>query len=135
MLNDPKKLTRSAEDYLECIGVLCQEKGEARVNDIALRLNVKKPSVTAAVRHLADQGLVIYRQYSPIQLTDKGAEYADKVMQAHHILSRFMYEVAGLQRERADETACLIEHMLTQEEIRELSRRLPLLAAAMNKLA
>ena len=119
------RLSRSAEDYLEAIGHLCREKGAARVNDIALRLNVKKPSVTAAVRRLADQELVIYRQYAPIELTKKGEEYANKVIRAHTVLRRFMHEVAGLSREKANETACMLEHILSQDDIRQLSKRLP----------
>lgn len=125
MKQEFKKLSRSAEDYLEAIGHLCREKGAARVNDIAQRLNVKKPSVTAAVRRLADQDLVVYHQYAPIELTKKGEEYADKVIRAHTILRRFMHEVAGLSREKANETACMLEHMLTPDDIRKLSKRLP----------
>lgn len=125
MKQEFNKLSRSAEDYLEAIGHLCREKGSARVNDIAQRLNVKKPSVTAAVRRLADQELVIYRQYAPIELTKKGEEYANKVIRAHTVLRRFMHEVAGLSREKANETACMLEHMLSQEDIRTLSKRLP----------
>ena len=125
MKSEIKKLSRSAEDYLEVIGHLCREKGAARVNDIALRLNVKKPSVTAAVRRLADQGLVVYRLYAPVELTQKGQEYADNVIRAHGILRRFMHEVAGLSKEKANETACLLEHILTPDDIRQLSKRLP----------
>ena len=125
MKTELKKLSRSAEDYLEAIGNLCREKGAARVNDIAQLLNVKKPSVTAAVRRLADQDLVVYRQYAPIELTDKGREYANSVIRAHQILRRFMHEVAGLSRETANEAACMLEHMLTPEDIRTLSKRLP----------
>lgn len=125
MKTEFKKLTRSAEDYLEVIGHLCREKGAARVNDIAQRLNVKKPSVTAAVRRLADLELVVYRQYAPIELTKKGEEYANSVIRAHCILRRFMHEVAGLSRDKANETACVLEHILTPEDIRQLSKRLP----------
>lgn len=125
MNDETKRLSRSAEDYLEAIGHLCREKGVARVNDIALRLNVKKPSVTVAVRRLADLGLVVYRQYAPIELTQKGEEYANEVILAHTTLRRFMHEVAGLDREKANETACLLEHILTPEDIRQLSKRLP----------
>ena len=125
MTDDFIKLTRSAEDYLEAIGNLCREKGAARVNDIARLLNVKKPSVTVAVRRLADQGFVSYRQYAPIELTDKGKAYANSVIRAHSILRRFMHEVAGLSREKANETACLLEHILSPEDICTLSKRLP----------
>ena len=125
MKQDETRLSRSAEDYLECIGHLCREKGVARVNDIAQRLHVKKPSVTVAVRRLAELGYVSYQQYSPIELTARGQQYADRVISAHGILRRFMREVAGLSSDRANETACLIEHILTMEEIQQLSKRLP----------
>lgn len=124
MNDDFVKLSRSAEDYLEAIGHLCREKGMARVNDIAQRLKVKKPSVTAAVRRLADQDLVVYRQYAPIALTQKGEEYANKVIFAHNVLRRFMREAAGLSREKANEVACLLEHVLTPSDIQKLSERL-----------
>jgi len=120
-----ERLGRSAEDYLEAIGHLCQRNGSAQVSDIAQMLNVKKPSVTAAMRRLAELGLIDYRQYAPIQLTEEGRKYADRVINAHNILHRFMIEIAGLSPERADEAACLIEHILTYEEIAGMAAKLP----------
>ncbi len=119
-----QRLSRSAEDYLEAVGHLCREGGHAQVSDIATRLNVRKPSVTAAMRHLAELGLVEYRQYAPIRLTEEGQRYAESVISAHRVLSRFLCEVAGLTPTRADEAACQIEHVLTYEEIDEIARRM-----------
>ncbi len=120
----PARLSRSAEDYLEAVGHLCRESGCAQASDIATRLGVRKPSVTAAMRHLAALGLVEYRQYAPIRLTEKGQRYAESVINAHSILRRFLTEAAGLTTERADEAACQMEHVLTYEEIDTISRRL-----------
>lgn len=122
---DPKaRLGRSAEDYLEAIGLLCQQHGAAQVSDIAQMLGVKKPSVTAAMRRLAEAGLIDYHQYAPIQLTEAGKLYAEKVIRAHRILCRFMTEIAGLEASRADEAACLLEHILTHEEITAMADKL-----------
>lgn len=121
----PERLSRSAEDYLEAIGHLCREHGQAQVSDVAAMLNVKKPSVTAAMRQLAEQGFIVYHPYSPAVLTNKGEEYAAQVINAHNILHRFMHEVAGLSEQRADAAACLIEHILTYEEIRAIGEKLP----------
>ena len=68
-----KRIGRSGEDYLEAIGHLCHKNGAAQVSDIAQMLGVKKPSVTAAMRKLADMGLIEYHQYAPITLTREGA--------------------------------------------------------------
>ncbi|MBR2126568.1 MAG: metal-dependent transcriptional regulator [Akkermansia sp.] len=119
-----KRIGRSGEDYLEAIGHLCHRNGAAQVSDIAQMLGVKKPSVTAAMRKLADQGLIEYHQYAPIVLTAEGRNYAERVIHAHTILLRFMIEVAGLPPERADEAACSMEHILTYEEIQTIGTRL-----------
>lgn len=118
------RLSRSAEDYLEAIGHLCRVNGRAQVSDVAAMLNVKKPSVTAAVHQLAEEGLITYRRYAPIELTEKGRHYADRVIRAHDILQRFLAEAAGLAQERADEIACQMEHILTMEEIEQIEQRL-----------
>ncbi len=123
--NHPTRLSRSAEDYLEAIGSLCRESGCAQVSDIAARLGVRKPSVTAAMRHLATLGLIEYRPYAPIHLTEQGRRYADEVISAHSTLRRFFIETAGLSPERADAAACQMEHVLTYEEIDAIARRLP----------
>lgn len=119
-----KRIGRSGEDYLEAIGHLCHKNGSAQVSDIAQMLNVKKPSVTAAMRKLADLGLIEYHQYSPIILTAEGQRYAERVIYSHTILLRFMTEVAGLPPERADVAACSMEHILTYEEIAAIGTRL-----------
>lgn len=119
------RLSRSAEDYLEAIGHLCRKNGRAQVSDVAAMLNVKKPSVTAAMRQLAEEGLITYQPYSPVELTDKGKAYAEQVINAHRILHRFMHEIAGLSEERADAAACLMEHILTYEEIHAIGEKLP----------
>ena len=114
------RLSRSAEDYLEAIGHLCRENGKAQVSDVAAMLNVKKPSVTAAVHQLAEEGLISYRRYAPIELTEKGRQYAERVIRAHRILQRFLINSAGLTPERADDVACHLEHLLSMEEIAQI---------------
>ena len=124
MSSNVTRLSRSAEDYLEAIGHLCRENGRAQVSDVAAMLNVKKPSVTAAVHQLAAEGLITYKRYAPIELTEKGKQYADRVIRAHGILLRFLEESAGLSTSRADDVACHMEHLLSIEEIESIGSRL-----------
>ena len=122
---DIERLGRSAEDYLEAIGTLCKQQGQAQASGIAELLGVRMPSVTAALRKLAAEGLITYAPYAPVQLTDKGRAYAERVMAAHRTLCRFMRECAGLSQSRAEEAACQMEHILTEEEIAGIAGRLP----------
>ena len=122
---DMERLGRSAEDYLEAIGTLCERQGQAQASAIAELLGVRMPSVTAALRKLAAEGLITYAPYAPVQLTDQGRAYAERVMTAHRTLRRFMRECAGLSESRAEQAACQMEHFLTEDEIANIAHRLP----------
>lgn len=111
------ELTKSNEDYLEAIRRLCLRYGAAQVRDIASEMNVKMPSVNSAVRHLAELGLVDYVQYAPVKLTGEGEKLADRVIEKHRSLCRFFNKVLKLDETRSDELACLMEHILNDEEI------------------
>ena len=50
----------SAEDYLEMILMLREEKGYARSTDIAAKLGVTKPSVSFAMKNLRDCQIVMH---------------------------------------------------------------------------
>ena len=114
------ELTKSNEDYLEAIGLLSEKSGTAQVRDIAEMLKVKMPSVTSAVKQLADMGLVEYTQYAPVKLTPQGRRIAGKIIVSHGILFDFLREELALPEERANEVACQIEHIMTFEEIEKL---------------
>ena len=77
---DAAKPSQSAEDYLERIQELIQEKGYARMVDIASSLNVRQASVTSMVQKLGDLGYVNYVKYRGLVLTDKGRSIAPTVL-------------------------------------------------------
>jgi len=109
-----KKLTRSLEDYLEAILVLVRQHRVARVRDIARRLHVGMPSVTAALKTLTRRKLVNYDPYQVVTLTDLGREQAEAVSMRHETLRRFLTDVLGLDADAADENACRMEHAIDQ---------------------
>ncbi len=115
------ELTKSNEDYLEAIGLLVRERGIAQVRDIAMVMNVKMPSVTSAVRQLADLGLVEYVQYAPVRLTKKGAKMANSIINCHRTLHAFFRDILQLPDERADEIACQVEHVMNPQEIERIA--------------
>src|SRR3954470_4768378 len=81
--------SQSAEDYLERIHELIEEKGYARVVDIASSLEVKQASVTSMVQKLDELGYVNYEKYSGLILTAKGLEIACRIQKRQETLSRF----------------------------------------------
>src|SRR5215213_11287609 len=71
--------SQTAEDYLERIHELIQEKGYARVVDIASSLDLKLASVTSMVQKLDQLGYVNYEKYRGLVLTEKGKAIATAI--------------------------------------------------------
>ena len=105
-------LSASLEDYLEAIFNLAGKSNVARSKDIAKLLSVAKPSVTRALKILAKKGLVNYRPYGYVTLTDSGVAEAARVARKHNIIKSFFVNILGIDAEVAQEAACKAEHAL-----------------------
>jgi len=114
------KLSANMEDYVEAVSFCANEKGVARVSDIRDMLGVKTPSVTGAMRALAEAGYVKHEPYSGIVLTAKGRRAAGDVKKRHAILSRFLTQVLGVSPKTADMDACKMEHAVSKETLEKL---------------
>lgn len=114
------KLTANMEDYLEAVSFCTRENGCARVSDIRDLLGVKTPSVTGAMKLLADEGYVTRQPYSGITLTAKGRRAAERVKERHFTLSRFLTTVLGVTPKTAEDDACKMEHVVSRETMDKL---------------
>lgn len=114
-------LTKSLEDYLETILLLEKEHGSARVTDVANRLNVKKPAVTSALKMLSDKKLVTYEPYKEVTLTNDGRKIAQSVLNRHDIITKFFTEILNLSPGIAEDDACKVEHVISEETFKRFS--------------
>ncbi|MEA3333493.1 MAG: metal-dependent transcriptional regulator [Pseudomonadota bacterium] len=108
-------LTSNMEDYLEAILNLQQEQRVARVKDVAKRLNVKMPSVTGAMKGLAEKGLVNYERYSYLTLTEAGEKIARDIGERHKTFYSFLTKVLQIDHQTAELDACRLEHATSRE--------------------
>lgn len=104
---------QSAEDYLEAILMLKNEKGSVRSIDIAHALSFTKPSVSIAMKSLREKGYITVDPQGLISLTDSGLEIALKVYERHEILTKFLTHI-GVDEETAMADSCKIEHDLSE---------------------
>ena len=112
-----QRLTASLEDYLEAISELIAGNGHAHTKEIAEKLNVKMPSVTGALRQLDKMGYIVYSAHYPVELTAEGKRVADEVVRRHEVLKNFFTGVLGLSPEKAESTACYLEHAVDGDTI------------------
>jgi Mn-dependent DtxR family transcriptional regulator len=112
--------SQSAEDYLERIHELIEQKGYARVVDIASSLKVKQASVTSMVQKLAESGYLQYEKYRGLVMTDKGRDVAREIQNRHSTLSRF-FSLFGLDAETQRQDIEGIEHHLSPATVEVLA--------------
>jgi len=104
------------EDYVEMIGDLIAEHGEARVADIAERMGVAQPTATKAVARLKREGLATSRPYRGVFLTDAGADLADRVRARHRVVVELLVAV-GVPEATAELDAEGIEHHVSRRTL------------------
>ncbi|AOZ70991.1 transcriptional regulator MntR [Rhodobacter xanthinilyticus] len=105
------------EDYVEMIGDLMADHGEARIADIAARMGVTHPSATKAVARLKRAGLAVSRPYRGVFLTEAGADLAAKVRARHRVVVDLLIAV-GVPPETAEMDAEGMEHHVSEATLR-----------------
>ncbi len=114
----------SGENYLETILVLSKRNGVVRSIDIARELDYSKPSVSRAVGILKEDGLITIDPEGNIKLTKTGKKKADSVYERHELLTEFLMKTAGVTLNTAEEDACRIEHVISEETFRGIKNYL-----------
>jgi Mn-dependent DtxR family transcriptional regulator len=101
---------------LERIYRLMDEKGYARVSDIAEGLEVHPSSVTKMIQKLDKDNYLIYEKYRGLVLTAKGKRIGKRLVDRHHLLEQFLTTI-GVQEENIYKDVEGIEHHLSWDSI------------------
>jgi DtxR family manganese transport transcriptional regulator len=107
----------TAEDYVELIADLIEQKGEARVVDLSGYLGVTMPTVNSAIQRLQRDGYVDSAPYRAIFLTAKGRDLAATSRMRHLVVREFLIAL-GVDAETADMDAEGIEHHVSEETLK-----------------
>lgn len=117
------RIHKSAEDYLEMILRLTEEKGYARSVDIAMGLGVSKPSVSVAMKQLREGNYIVMDKDNYISLTEAGMEIAQRIYERHKVLTR-MLTMIGVDEKTAEDDACKVEHDISVQTFTALKDQL-----------
>ena len=113
------KIQESAENYLETILMLKEEKGLVRSIDIVHQMDFSKPSVSRAMSLLRENGYVTMDKDGLLDLTDAGMAIAARIYERHRLLTEWLTAL-GVSPEVAAEDACRIEHDISEETFSRL---------------
>ncbi|KGX83653.1 transcriptional regulator MntR [Pontibacillus marinus] len=108
--------TPSMEDYIEQIYMLIEDKGYARVSDIAENLQVHPSSVTKMVQKLDRDQYLNYEKYRGLILTAKGKKIGKRLVYRHELLEQFL-NIIGVDKENIYDDVEGIEHHLSWNSI------------------
>lgn len=108
--------TPSMEDYIEQIYLLIEEKGYARVSDIAESLSVHPSSVTKMVQKLDKDDYLVYEKYRGLILTAKGKKIGKRLVFRHVLLEQLLRTI-GVKEENIYGDVEGIEHHLSWDSI------------------
>lgn len=112
-------LTSGMEDYLEMIYRNSLTDGYMRINTISELLNVSAPSATKMVQKLTKLGLLDYKKYGIIFLTENGREIGKFLLERHNLIEAFLKNL-GVTDNILVETE-LIEHYISANTLSKIS--------------
>jgi DtxR family Mn-dependent transcriptional regulator len=103
--------SQTVENYLKTLIILGKGKEAVSVSELSKFLQVSKPSANSMVKRLDAEGLIKYRKYKPLVLTEKGKRHAALILRKHRLTEMFLVEKMGFGWEEVHEIAEQIEHI------------------------
>lgn len=109
------------ENYLKIIYHLSLNSATSiQTNAIAEKIQTKPASVTDMIRKLADKGLIHYKKYQGVTLTDKGRLAAINVVRKHRLWEVFLVEKLNFKWDEIHDIAEELEHINSAELVERL---------------
>ncbi len=108
-------LSKSDRETLKAVYRLNKGGASAHTGAVAEAMEVSPGTATAAVKRLAERGLVEHELYRGVVLTRRGRRNAIAAIRRHRIVERFLSDMLGYAWNEADRLATSFEHELPQE--------------------
>lgn len=104
--------TIAEENYLKAIYHLSDGgKSSVSTNDIASEIKTKPASVSDMLRKLSEKGLIAYRKYYGVQITEEGKKHALEVIRKHRLWEVFLVDKLSFAWDEVHEVAEQLEHI------------------------
>ncbi|PZQ91114.1 MAG: iron-dependent repressor [Flavobacterium johnsoniae] len=114
-------MTFSEENYLKTIYHLTTASdAEVSTNAIAEKMETKASSVTDMLKKLAEKGLINYKKYQGVSLTQDGKLAAKMIVRKHRLWEVFLVETLGFSWDEVHDIAEQLEHIKSEKLINKL---------------
>jgi DtxR family Mn-dependent transcriptional regulator len=116
--------SESVQNFLKAIYALQKSPERVSTNALAEALEISAPSVTDMAQRLLSAGLVDYKKYEGVLLTDAGEQLALKIIRRHRLIELYLVEELGYALRDVHEEAENLEHAVSDRFIEALARKL-----------
>ncbi len=118
------KLTKNEEDYLKALFNLTIERDgdKAGTNQVAEHLGFSPAAVNGMLKKLKAKGLVSYKKYGKLELTEEGNNIALQLIRKHRLWETFLYKCMNFGWDEVHVVAEQLEHIESDKLIAELDR-------------
>lgn len=113
-------LTHSAAHHLQAVLDLHDQRGYARVTDVAKYLSITTGSASTNLKSLKGKGLIAEDENKFLNLTDEGMKLAKLVIRRKKAIKTFLTQVLNVSESQAEIDACKTEHLISIETTSKL---------------
>ncbi|WP_276389216.1 metal-dependent transcriptional regulator [Eudoraea chungangensis] len=118
-------MTYSEENYIKAIFHLGIDGVKAvSTNSVAEQMSTKPSSVTDMMKKLSEKGLVNYKKYRGVSLTEKGRILALSIVRKHRLWEVFLVQKLDFSWDEVHEVAEQLEHINSDKLIDKLDELL-----------
>jgi|APSaa5957512493_1039668.scaffolds.fasta_scaffold00467_5 Mn-dependent DtxR family transcriptional regulator len=108
-------VSHSAAHHLTTIQWLLDDQGYARVSDVARHLGITRGSVSVTLKGLRQRGLVVEDDHKHLSLSEEGIQIARGIRTKRILIQALFREVLGVPDEVAEQDACKVEHLISDQ--------------------
>jgi len=122
-------LSASEQEYLKAILLVQQNTGHATIQALAARMEIKPASVSAMIRHLAQdedgQGAyVTHTPYQGVALTRRGEKVAMELLRHQRLLELFLADTLDMSWEQVHDEAERLAPFISEDLEERIAARL-----------
>ena len=133
--NSENELSHSMVHYLLTIHKLKENRGFARVTDIARDLDLTKGSVSTMLNNLKKKGFIEEEEECKfVVLTASGHEEVHRILSSRTLLYYFLRDFVGVDEETAQNDSCQMEHLMSPQTSEKFFNFMKTLACSCDEL-
>jgi DtxR family Mn-dependent transcriptional regulator len=116
--------SRSVEDFVKAVYRLQQSHPRVSTNLLSHELQISAPSVTDMARRMVAAGLVDYRKYRGVLLTDAGEALALRILRRHRLIELYLLRELGYGLGEVHLEAEQLEHAVSDRFVEAIAGKL-----------